>query len=195
VGSRPLSAFSVRPEVSIGFVQAEVAVRDAACGQRGFFYGVNFEISNETPPFAQTRFALEIRPIIGIRKPSMIHRQPDRRYRFRKIWRGGFRAGGPAGEEACPGSIRGFDIILPLDSARSGTSRRFPSKQHTLVRRDRFQGRHLRCELRRRLRPDVGFRSLVVKSIIGYAFRCPAESRPEQHPSVGPVNRRRIHPA
>jgi hypothetical protein len=35
--------------------------------QRDFFYGVNFEFSNETPPFAQTRFALEIRPIIGIR--------------------------------------------------------------------------------------------------------------------------------
>src|SRR6266478_6789883 len=35
--------------------------------QRDFFYGVNFEFSNETPPFAQTRFAMEIRPIIGIR--------------------------------------------------------------------------------------------------------------------------------
>src|ERR1700692_2822232 len=35
--------------------------------QRDFFYGVNFEFSNETPPFAQTRFALEIRPIIGVR--------------------------------------------------------------------------------------------------------------------------------
>src|SRR6516225_7612805 len=35
--------------------------------QRNFFYGVNFEFSNETPPFAQTRFAMEIRPIIGIR--------------------------------------------------------------------------------------------------------------------------------
>jgi hypothetical protein len=36
--------------------------------QREFFYGVNFELSNETPRFSQTRFALEIRPIIGIRK-------------------------------------------------------------------------------------------------------------------------------
>jgi hypothetical protein len=34
---------------------------------RNFFYGVNFEFSNETPPFAQTRFAMEIRPIIGLR--------------------------------------------------------------------------------------------------------------------------------
>ena len=35
--------------------------------QRDFFYGVNFEFSNETPPFAQTRWAMEIRPIIGVR--------------------------------------------------------------------------------------------------------------------------------
>jgi hypothetical protein len=34
---------------------------------RNFFYGVNFEFSYETPPFSQTRYALEIRPIIGIR--------------------------------------------------------------------------------------------------------------------------------
>jgi hypothetical protein len=38
--------------------------------QRDFFYGVNFEFSNETPPFAQTRFAMEIRPIIGVRNDT-----------------------------------------------------------------------------------------------------------------------------
>jgi hypothetical protein len=36
-------------------------------GKRDFFYGINFELSYETPPFAQTRYALEIRPIIGVR--------------------------------------------------------------------------------------------------------------------------------
>src|SRR5229473_8459280 len=35
--------------------------------RRNFFYGVNFEFSNTTPKFSQTRFVLEIRPIIGIR--------------------------------------------------------------------------------------------------------------------------------
>src|SRR6202790_498186 len=30
--------------------------------QRNFFYGANFEFSNTTPNFAQTRFAFEIRP-------------------------------------------------------------------------------------------------------------------------------------
>jgi len=32
-----------------------------------FFYGVNFELSYETPAFSQTHYALEIRPIIGVR--------------------------------------------------------------------------------------------------------------------------------
>jgi hypothetical protein len=35
--------------------------------KRDFFYGVNFEFSYQTPPFSQSRYALEIRPIIGVR--------------------------------------------------------------------------------------------------------------------------------
>src|SRR3977135_980606 len=35
--------------------------------QRNLFYGVNFELSNTTSKFAQTRFGLEIRPMIGVR--------------------------------------------------------------------------------------------------------------------------------
>lgn len=42
------------------------AVPDA--GKRDFFYGVNFEFSYTTPKFSETRFASEIRPIIGFRK-------------------------------------------------------------------------------------------------------------------------------
>jgi hypothetical protein len=35
--------------------------------EQKFFYGVNFELSYETPAFSQTRYALEIRPILGVR--------------------------------------------------------------------------------------------------------------------------------
>jgi hypothetical protein len=35
--------------------------------KRNFFYGVNFELSYELPPFAPSPLALEIRPIIGVR--------------------------------------------------------------------------------------------------------------------------------
>lgn len=41
-------------------------VPDAA--KRDFFYGINFELGYETPAFSQTRWGLEIRPIIGLRK-------------------------------------------------------------------------------------------------------------------------------
>jgi hypothetical protein len=36
--------------------------------KREFFYGVNFEFSYSTPPFSETRFNTEIRPILGVRK-------------------------------------------------------------------------------------------------------------------------------
>jgi len=36
--------------------------------QRSFFYGVNFEFSYATPRFSETRWNLEIRPIVGIRR-------------------------------------------------------------------------------------------------------------------------------
>src|SRR6202049_2523718 len=35
--------------------------------QRNFFYGINFEFSNTMPRFSQTKFAMEVRPIIGVR--------------------------------------------------------------------------------------------------------------------------------
>jgi hypothetical protein len=40
-------------------------VPDAA--KRNFFYGVNFELGYTTPAFSQSRWGLEIRPIIGVR--------------------------------------------------------------------------------------------------------------------------------
>jgi hypothetical protein len=36
--------------------------------KRDFFYGVNFEFSYATPEFSPTRWNMEIRPIIGVRK-------------------------------------------------------------------------------------------------------------------------------
>jgi hypothetical protein len=38
--------------------------------QRNFFYGVNFEASYQTPAFSQSRYGLEIRPILGVRNPE-----------------------------------------------------------------------------------------------------------------------------
>ncbi len=48
-----------------GKVRNLFVVPDA--GKKDFFYGINFELSYQTPPFSQTRYALEIRPIVGAR--------------------------------------------------------------------------------------------------------------------------------
>jgi hypothetical protein len=38
--------------------------------KKDFFYGLNFEYDYTTPPFSPTRFAVEVRPIIGWRNPQ-----------------------------------------------------------------------------------------------------------------------------
>lgn len=38
--------------------------------KKSFFYGINFEYDYTTPRFSETRFAVEIRPIIGWRNPQ-----------------------------------------------------------------------------------------------------------------------------
>lgn len=38
--------------------------------KKSFFYGLNFEFDYTTPRFSETRFAMEIRPIIGWRNPQ-----------------------------------------------------------------------------------------------------------------------------
>jgi hypothetical protein len=46
-------------------IRSLFVVPDAA--KRSFFYGVNIELGYELPPFSLTRWALEIRPITGVR--------------------------------------------------------------------------------------------------------------------------------
>jgi hypothetical protein len=46
-------------------IRSLFVIPDAA--KRSFFYGVNFELGYEMPQFSPTPWALEIRPIIGVR--------------------------------------------------------------------------------------------------------------------------------
>ena len=46
-------------------IRSLFVIPDAA--KRSFFYGVNFELGYQMPQFSLTRWALEIRPIIGVR--------------------------------------------------------------------------------------------------------------------------------
>ncbi len=64
--------------------------------QRKLFYGLNIELSYQSPRFAQSAFGLELRPILGVRFRLGIHNQPDRRCQLRSEWLDSLRAGSAA---------------------------------------------------------------------------------------------------
>ena len=63
----PFAVSGDRQLLSNGFKIRHLFVSPHA-EQRNFFYGVNFEISYLMPKFSETRYGIEIRPIIGWRK-------------------------------------------------------------------------------------------------------------------------------
>lgn len=81
-------------------------------GQREFFYGVNFELGYETPKFSQTRWGLEIRPIIGMRKGDYeFIVNPIVDIGLGRLGEAEFRSGVPGSEEGCAGCA-GWPRIL-----------------------------------------------------------------------------------
>jgi len=73
-------------------IRSLFVIPDAA--KRSFFYGVNFELGYEMPQFSLTRWALEIRPIIGVRNSAWeLIANPIVDVSFGE--RGGFCAGSP----------------------------------------------------------------------------------------------------
>lgn len=154
--------------------------------QSSFFYGLNFEFSNETPPFAQTRFSMEVRPIIGIR-------QYDYEFIVNPILDIGF---GKYGETDFAPAARlarkvKDDIWLGLeyyaDFGKIGDFKTVDEQQHTLFAVADFKAGIFDVNL------GVGYGltpssdRLVVKTIIGYAFPVPG-STSSANAMVGPVN-------
>ena len=127
--------------------------------QRDFFYGVNFEFSNETPPFAQTRFAMEIRPIIGIRNSEYeLIVNPIVDVGFGKYGEQHFAPAARVARKFDQDLYAGFEYYS--DFGQIGRFGRFSDQEHTLFAVTEFQARCDRCELRRRLRLDPGVRPL-----------------------------------
>ena len=152
--------------------------------QSSFFYGVNFEFSNETPPFAQTRFAMEIRPIIGIR-------QSDYEFIVNPIVDIGF---GRYGETDFAPAVRlahklRDDIWLGLeyysDFGKIGDFKTVDEQQHTLFAVADFKAGIFDVNL------GVGYGltpssdRFVVKTIVGYAFPVPGGASKAK---AGPIN-------
>jgi hypothetical protein len=154
--------------------------------QRNFFYGVNFEFSNTMPKFAQTRFALEIRPIIGVRNA-------DYEFIVNPIVDAGF---GRLGEVTFAPAARfarklDKDLFVGLEYyADFGPIGNFPKlaeQQHNLFAVTDFRLGVIDVDF------GVGYGLTpasdrwIIKTILGYAFPVPG-GNPSERPTVGPVN-------
>ena len=156
--------------------------------QRNFFYGVNFELSNTTPKFAQTRFGLEIRPIIGVRNAEW-------EFIVNPIVDIGFGKYGQADFAPAVRLARKLDRDLFVgleyyaDFGEIGRFGKVSDQQHTLFAVTDFKLGVFDINL------GVGYGltpssdRFVVKTIFGYAFPAPGGSPDaSKRAPTGPVN-------
>jgi hypothetical protein len=156
--------------------------------RREYFYGINFEFSNETPPFAQTRFALEIRPIIGIRKSDYeFIVNPIVDVGFGKYCEADFAPAARVARKVGQDLWAGLEYYSNF--GKIGDFPKFADQQHTLFAVTDFKLGVFNVDF------GVGYGLTpasdrwVVKTIIGYAFPVPGSSaNANDHPTAGPVN-------
>ena len=156
--------------------------------QRNFFYGVNFEFSNETPPFSQSRFSMEIRPIIGVRNSDYeFIVNPIVDIHFGKFAEQHFTPAARIARKFGDDLFAGFEYYSDL--GQIGNFDKLSDQQHTLFAVTDFKAGVFDVNF------GVGYGltpasdRLVVKTIIGYAFPVPGQkSDGNARMSSGPVN-------
>jgi hypothetical protein len=154
-------------------IRSLFVVPDAA--KRSFFYGVNFELGYELPPFAPTPWALEIRPIVGVRNAQW-------EFIVNPIVDVSF---GPAGEADFAPAMRvarnlGEDRFIGLeyysDFGKIGDFLPLQQQSQQLFAVADFKVKTLDVELGVGHGFTVGSDRLIFKAIIGYAFPVPGKS-------------------
>lgn len=156
--------------------------------QRNFFYGLNFEFSNETPPFSQSRFSMEIRPIIGVRNSDYeFIVNPIVDVHFGKFAEQHFTPAARIARKFGEDLFAGFEYYSDL--GQIGHFDKLPDQQHTLFAVTDFKAGVFDVNF------GVGYGltpasdRLVIKTIIGYAFPVPGQrSDGNTRMSSGPVN-------
>jgi hypothetical protein len=155
--------------------------------QRSFFYGINFEFSNTTPKFAQTRFALEIRPIIGIRNADYeLIVNPIVDAGFGKFGQLDFAPAARVARKLAQDIYVGLEYYA--DFGEIGNFPKLADQQHTLFAVTDFKLGVMDVNV------GVGYGltpasdRLVIKTILGYAFPVPGSNSNEQKTAFGPVN-------
>jgi hypothetical protein len=156
--------------------------------QRNFFYGINFELGNETPPFSQTRWELEIRPIVGVRNDDYeFIVNPIVDLTFGKYGEADFAPAMRVAKKLGQDTWAGLEYYA--DFGKIGDFPRLADQQHTLFAVTDFKFGVFDVDF------GVGYGMTpqsdrwVVKTIIGYAFPVPGSKPGASEPiSTGPVN-------
>ena len=157
-------------------------------GQRNFFYGVNFEFSNETPPFSQSRFSMEIRPIVGIRNGDYeFIVNPIVDIHFGKYAEQHFTPAARVARKFGDDLFVGFEYYSDL--GQIGSFDKLADQQHTLFAVTDFKVGDFGVNFGVGYGLTPGSDRFVVKTIIGYAFPVPgATPDANARMSRGPVN-------
>jgi hypothetical protein len=155
--------------------------------QRDFFYGVNFEFSNTTPKFSQSRFALEVRPIIGVRNAEYeFIVNPIMDFSFGRDGEADFTPAARVARKLAPDTFIGLEYYA--DFGAIGSFPGFADQQHNLFAVTDFKVGVFDVDF------GVGYGLTpasdrwVVKTIIGYAFPVPGSNSAGEHSPAGPVN-------
>jgi hypothetical protein len=156
--------------------------------QRNFFYGVNFEFSNSTPRFAQTRFALEIRPIIGVRKADWeFIVNPIVDIGFGKYGEADFAPAARLARKLGPDLFAGFEYYA--DFGQIGHFGKLAGEQHTLFAVTDFKLDVFSVNFGLGFGLTPASDRFVVKTIVGYAFPVPGGNSATAHGPVNPMSR------
>ena len=154
--------------------------------KRNFFYGINFEFSYETPPFSQTRYGLEIRPIIGVRNPQW-------EFIVNPIVDLGFGALGeqdfaPAARIARNlGNDRFIGLEYYADFGQIGNFLPVSEQSHQLFVVTDFKVDKFDIELGLGYGLTSGSDRLIAKAIVGYAFPAPGKGDGDRMAPMTPV--------
>lgn len=155
--------------------------------QRNFFYGLNFEFSNSTPKFSQTRFGMEIRPIIGVRNGDWeFIANPIVDIGFGKYGEADFTPAARLARKLTPDFSIGLEHYADLGEI--GNFKKLSDQQHTLFAVTDFKLGVFGVNF------GVGYGltpasdRLVIKTIVGYAFPVPDGKSGGSDPIKTPVN-------
>jgi hypothetical protein len=157
--------------------------------KRDFFYGVNFEFSNTTPKFSQTRFGMEIRPIIGVRNADYeFIVNPIVDIGFGKYAEADFAPAARVARKLDQDLFVGLEYYA--DFGKIGDFAKLADQQHTLFAVTDFKLGIFDVNLGVGYGLTPGSDRFVVKSIVGYAFPVPGGNpgASERATASGPVN-------